>query len=152
VKPRTRLLGIDFGTVRVGLAVSDAERRIASPLAQYRRGSRDQDERFFKRIVEQEDVGSCVLGLPIHLSGEEGPKAKQARAFGTWLGQITGLEITYWDERFTSVEAENALLSAGLTNKKRKERRDQVAAQILLQCYLDAGCPPSSFTGPLDNL
>jgi putative Holliday junction resolvase len=151
VRPRTRLLGIDFGTVRVGLAISDPDRRIASPLAQYRRGSRAQDEQFFRRLVEQEEVASCVLGLPVHLSGVEGEKAKQARSFGAWLGQVTGLELAFWDERFTSVEAEHALLAAGLTNKKRKERRDQVAAQILLQSYLDAGCPPVSAPGPLES-
>ncbi len=151
MKPRTRLLGIDFGTVRVGLAISDADHRIASPLTQYRRGSREQDEKFFQRLVEQEEVGSCVLGLPVHLSGIEGEKAKQARGFGTWLGKVTGLDLVYWDERFTSVEAERAMLFAGLTNKKRKDRRDQVAAQILLQSYLDAGCPPASTPGPLED-
>ena len=149
MSPRTRLLGIDFGTVRFGLAISDADRRIASPLTQYRRGSRAQDEVFFRRLVEQEEVGSCVLGLPVHLSGDEGEKAKQARAFGAWFGQVTGLEITFWDERYTSVQAEQALMFAGLTNKKRKERRDQVAAQILLQSYLDAGCPAAFTPEPL---
>jgi putative holliday junction resolvase len=151
VKERSRLLGIDFGTVRIGLAVSDAERRIASPLAQYRRLGRARDEQFFRRLVEQEEIGSCVVGLPIHLSGHEGEKAKQARSFGDWLTLITGLAVVFWDERFTTVEAEQSLLSAGLTNKRRKARRDQVAAQIFLQSYLDAGCPPAMTPGPIDS-
>jgi putative Holliday junction resolvase len=151
VRPRTRLLGVDFGTVRIGLSVSDADRRIASPLGQHRRLGRDRDEQFFRQVVEREEIGSCVVGLPVHLSGQEGEKAKQARAFGAWLVQITGLPVLFWDERFTTVEAENSLLSAGLTNKKRKARRDQVAAQIFLQSYLDAGCPAETTPGPLEN-
>jgi putative Holliday junction resolvase len=81
------------------------------------------------------------VGLPVHLDGREGVKAGEARTFGTWLEEITGLPLVYWDERFTTVEAEGHLLAAGLTNKRRKSRRDRVAAQILLQSYLDAGCP-----------
>jgi putative Holliday junction resolvase len=145
------LLGIDFGTVRIGLAVSDSERRIASPLEQYRRAGRDRDLQFFRQLVLREEIGSCVIGLPIHLSGREGDKAKEARAFAAWLHEATNLAMAFWDERFTTVEAEHALLAAGLTNKKRKARRDQVAAQILLQSYLDAGCPPSAVLGPLED-
>jgi putative Holliday junction resolvase len=148
---RTRLLGIDFGTVRIGLAVSDSERRIASPLAQYRRGGRDRDALYFRQLVEREEIGSLVIGLPIHLSGREGEKANEARAFAAWLSEATGLATAFWDERFTSVEAEHSLWAAGLTNKKRKARRDQVAAQIFLQSYLDAGCPPSAVLGPLEG-
>jgi putative Holliday junction resolvase len=68
-------------------------------------------------------------------------KAAEARRFGDWLGQLTGLLVVYHDERFSTVFAEDALWSAGLTHKKRKERRDRVAAQMILQSYLDAGCP-----------
>lgn len=148
---RTRLLGIDFGTVRIGLAVSDADHRIASPLSQYRRQGRDKDGQFFRHLINQEEIGSFVIGLPIHLSGREGDKAKEARAFAAWLTAETGLAAVFWDERFTTLEAENSLLAAGLTNKKRKARRDQVAAQIFLQSYLDAGCPPSAILGPLEG-
>ncbi len=151
MSPHTRLLGIDFGSVRIGLAVSDSERRIASPLEQYRRAGRDRDLQFFRQLVVREEIGACVIGLPIHLSGREGDKAKEARSFAAWLHETTGLATAFWDERFTTVEAEHALLAAGLTNKKRKARRDQVAAQILLQSYLDAGCPPSPVLGPLEG-
>jgi putative Holliday junction resolvase len=151
VKPRTRLLGIDLGTVRIGLAVSDSERRIASPLEQYRRGGRDRDLKFFQELCEREEIGSCVIGLPLHLSGREGDKAKESRAFAGWLAEGTGLAAAFWDERFTTVEAEHSLMAAGLTNKKRKARRDQVAAQILLQSYLDAGCPAAPVLGPLEG-
>jgi putative Holliday junction resolvase len=85
----------------------------------------------------------------VHLDGREGPKAEAARAFGRWLGDTTGLPVVFWDERFTTVEAESHLWAAGLTHKRRRERRDQVAAQILLQTYLDAGCPAEQAPGPL---
>ncbi len=148
---RRRLLGVDYGHVRIGLAVSDADRRIASPLATYARHDRDRDARYFHSLVEEEGIGQCVVGLPVHLDCREGPKALEARAFGQWLGEVTGLPVVFWDERFTSVEAEQFLLAAGMTNKRRKARRDRVAAQILLQAYLDAGCPGEQTLGPLGD-
>ncbi len=92
-----------------------------------------------------------MIGLPVHLNGAEGAKAAAARAFGAWLAETTGLPATFWDERYTTVEAESALWAAGLTHKRRRARRDKVAAQILLQAYLDAGCPASPTAGPLDG-
>jgi putative Holliday junction resolvase len=148
---RTRLLGVDYGSVRVGLAVSDSEHRIASPLTTYRRQGAQQDARYFRTIVEEEEIGALVVGLPVHLSGVEGQKANEARKFGKWLAETTGLPVTFFDERFTTVEAEGFLLAAGMTNKRRKERRDRVAAQILLQSYLDAGCPTDEAAGPLNS-
>jgi putative holliday junction resolvase len=135
----TRLLGVDFGTVRVGLAISDPDRKIASPLATYARRSEQQDQQFFKRLIEEEKIGGLVVGLPVHCDGREGQKAGEARAYGQWLQKATGRPVVFWDERFSTVEAEGFLLEAGLTNRRRKERRDKVAAQILLQGYLDAG-------------
>jgi putative holliday junction resolvase len=151
VRARTRLLGVDYGTARVGLAVSDPERRLASPLATYERRGRDADGRHFKKLVEEEEIGRVVVGLPVHLDGREGQKAAEARQFGAWLAEVTGLPVTFFDERFTTVEAEGFLLAAGLTSKRRKARRDRVAAQILLQSYLDAGCPEESAPGPLQG-
>jgi putative Holliday junction resolvase len=149
--PLGRLLGVDYGSVRLGLAVSDRDRKIASPLATYSRRTPDRDSAFFQRLVEVEEIVAVVVGLPVHLDGREGEKAIEARTMGTWLVEVTGLGVTYWDERFTSVEAEEHLLGAGLTNKRRKERRDRVAAQILLQAYLDAGCPAFAPIRPLDD-
>lgn len=140
----TRVLGIDPGKTRLGLAICDAERRIASPLTTYTRRDAKQDADFFKKVIEDEEVGAIVIGLPVHLDGNEGEQAKSARQFGAWLHNATGLPCTFYDERFTTSEAEASLLDAGLTSKKRKARRDRVAAQILLQAYLDAGCPSDS--------
>jgi putative Holliday junction resolvase len=146
-----RLLGVDFGQVRVGLAVSDPERKFASPLATYERRGAQADAAYFRALVAQEGVGGLVVGLPVHGDGREGAKAAEARAFGAWLGTTTGLPVVYFDERFTTVLAEAALWDAGLTHKKRKARRDKVAAQMLLQAYLDAGCPAEAAPGPLDG-
>jgi putative Holliday junction resolvase len=134
------LLGVDFGTVRVGLAITDEMRIIASPLTTYERRSERDDAEFFRQLVEREEVGALVVGLPVHMSGDEGGKAAEARKFGSWLASVTGLPVAYWDERFTTVEAEAHLRSAGLSSKGRQARRDRVAAQILLQAYLESGC------------
>jgi putative holliday junction resolvase len=146
-----RLLGFDFGTVRVGLAVSDPERKIAVPLATYQRRRRELDAAYFRQLARDEQVTALVVGLPVHMSGQEGQKAAEARAFGTWLAELTGLPVFYWDERYSTAQAEGYLLSAGLTNKKRKERRDRVAAQILLQSYLDSGCPVADVPAALES-
>jgi putative Holliday junction resolvase len=151
VSARTRLLGVDPGSVRVGLSVSDPGRKIASPLATHVRRDREQDARYFRQLAEEEQVGGIVVGLPVHLDGREGTKAAEARAFGKWLAEATGLPVIFWDERFTTVEAESALWTAGLTHKQRKQRRDQVAATILLQTYLDAGCPAEQIPGALEG-
>jgi putative Holliday junction resolvase len=145
------LLGVDYGSVRIGLAVSNAERRLASPLTVYEQRCPERDAEYFRALMEAEEIGAIVVGLPIHCDGREGQKAAEVRSFGAWLAETTGLPVTFWDERFSSVEAESALWQAGLTHKQRKARRDRVAAQILLQAWLDAGCPDDSAAGPLEG-
>ena len=147
---RCRVLGVDYGSVRLGLAVSDPERKIASPLEVYERRDKNRDAAFFAKLLAEEEIGQIVVGLPVHTDGREGTKAIEARAFGRWLAEATALPLTYFDERFTTTQAEQLLWSAGLSHKKRKSRRDPLAAQIMLQAYLDAGCPAESTPGPLD--
>jgi putative Holliday junction resolvase len=135
---RTRILGVDPGSVRLGLAISDVERRLASPLTTYTRRDATQDALYFKKLIEAEEIGVIVVGLPIHEDGSEGAQAKAAREFGAWLEGATGVPCVFYDERFTSFAADLAFEDSGLTKKQRKARRDRVAAQILLQTYLDA--------------
>jgi putative holliday junction resolvase len=151
VSGNTRLLGVDYGHVRVGLAISDADRKIAFPFATYECRGREKDAAYFLSVIEEEAIAVLVVGLPVHLDGREGQKAEEARAFGQWLAETTNLPVIFWDERFTTVAAETALWNAGFTHKKRKARRDRVAAQILLQAYLDAGCPPEQTPLPFDE-
>lgn len=141
-----RLLGLDYGEVRIGLAISDFERRIASPIGVYQRRSTHEDADYFRRLVHEKNVTAIVVGLPRQTSGEEGYAAEAARQFGQWLEAVTGLRVIYWDERFTTQQAERLVREAGLSAKARKQKLDTVSAQILLQGYLDAGClaPPVS--------
>lgn len=134
-----RVVGIDFGTVRIGVAISDPDRILSSPYETYVRKNADADALYFQRLVQEEHVVQFVVGLPIHLSGDESEKSREAVAFAQWLTQTTGVAIDFVDERFSSVEAERLLRSAKMTNKKTKARRDKIAAQIILATYLESG-------------
>jgi putative Holliday junction resolvase len=134
-----RLAGIDYGTVRIGIAITDPEQRIASPLVNYTRRGEKADAEYFRKLVADERIAGFVVGLPVHLDGRQSEKSAEARRFGEWLGQISGLPVVLFDERFTSVEAEQALMGAEMTKKKRKARLDKLAAQILLTAYLESG-------------
>ena len=135
-----KIAGIDYGTVRIGIAISDAGRVLASPYETYIRKSPEQDAKYFRKLVCEERITQFVVGLPLHLSGDLSEKAKEVLEFGRLLTMITEIPVDYMDERYTSVEAERILREARLTDKKRKERRDKLAAQILLAAYLEAGC------------
>jgi putative Holliday junction resolvase len=134
-----RIAGIDYGTVRIGIATADLAVGIAGPYETYARRSERLDAEYFRRLAIEERIGRFVVGLPVHLSGGESQKSREARVFGDWLAASTGVAVEYFDERYTSAEAEEMLLSAGLTKKRRKERLDQLAAQIMLTAYLEAG-------------
>jgi putative Holliday junction resolvase len=144
------VLGVDYGAVRVGLAVSDPDRKFSFPLEVLQRRSREADAAFFRALVEREEVGAVVVGLPVHLDGRESKESALARNYATWIAEVTGLPVSHHDERFTTAHAEAALWDAGLTHGKRKQRRDKVAAQMMLQAYLDAGCPADAPPGALD--
>lgn len=145
-----RIAAIDFGLRRMGIAISDAERRIASPLATYHRISAVADAQYFRRLVQREEVVQFVVGLPVHLSGNESQLSQQARQFGDWLQSTTKTPVTFFDERFSTAEADAILAESHLSPRQRRERRDMLAAQILLSAYLDSGerCDP---TQPLDD-
>lgn len=147
-----RILGLDFGLRRVGAAVSDPGRGIATPLEVYERRDQRQDEQHYRALVREHDVERIVVGLPVHTSGREGELAALARTWGVRLSSVTGLPVVFADERYTSVEAENLLIQSGMKRQRRKALRDQLAAQILLQGYLDAGCPVDQpAPGPLTD-
>jgi putative Holliday junction resolvase len=131
----TRILGIDYGTQRIGLAISDGLGLTARPLEVVARGDL---ETALRRIDEEYGIDGVVLGLPTGLSGDEGASAAGARELGAEVGQILGVEVLFIDERFTSRMAESALLESGMKRRDRKETIDKVAAAIILQTYLDA--------------
>ncbi len=136
--PAGRLAGIDYGTVRVGIAVTDARQSLASPYAIYARKNPAADALFFQRFVTEEKVVGLVVGLPVHLDGRESQKSREAREFGQWLGSVTKVPVEFFDERFTTAEADQFLGAAKLTKKRRKARRDKLAAQIMLTAYLES--------------
>lgn len=135
-----RILGIDFGERRVGLAISDPSATIAQPLPTLarRRGKRPPVEAV-ARIVEEHQATGIVIGLPLTLEGEESEWTQAVRAFGQRLAERTGVPVTYVDERLTSVRAERAVRSLGLPKRERerKERVDSAAALLILQAFLD---------------
>jgi putative Holliday junction resolvase len=125
---------------------------IASPLEVYERRSVAQDAAHYRSLIEDEGIDRVVVGLPVHTSGREGELAALAREFGSWLASVAGVPVTFFDERYTSIEADHAMQEAGLNAKARKLRRDMLAAQILLQAYLDAGSPTREEASlPLDD-
>ena len=133
-----RLAGIDFGTVRVGISICDPGQILASPLQTYNRSDSQQDEKFFQALVEEESIVGFVVGLPVHGSGDESEKSRQAREFGAWLQGVTEVPVAYFDERYSTVQAKQALGAAKLSAQKRKERLDKLAAQIILAAYLES--------------
>lgn len=136
-----RILALDPGQVRIGAAICDDERKIASPLEIWTRKGNELDSRWLAGLVKREGVVALIVGLPIRSQGEEGESARRARGFATWATRVSGLPFRMVDESFTTRFAESALWEMGLTHQKRRARRDSVAAQMLLQGYIDAGCP-----------
>jgi len=130
----SRSLGVDFGTKRVGLAVSDTLGLIARPLSVVPRAS-VVDE--VVSLVKELDIGTIVVGLPTGLSGGEGMSASEARSLADELEIAAGVDVVLVDERFTSRIAEVALVESGMKRRKRRETVDKVAAAIILQDYLD---------------
>lgn len=133
-----RLVGIDFGTVRIGVAITDPEQKFASPYENYQRTSPAAEEKFFQRLVKEERVCGFVVGLPVHLDGNSSRISEMALEFGRWLGGLTGLPVAWFDERFTTSAAEELIRDANLTSKKRKALKDKLAAQILLTAFLES--------------
>ncbi|HEY0409431.1 MAG TPA: Holliday junction resolvase RuvX [Candidatus Dormibacteraeota bacterium] len=130
-------LGLDAGSVRVGLAATDPTATIASPVATLPR----RDRELWNRVREEARVRGAervVVGLPLRLDGTEGDAAAAARALADEASRQTGLPVEMWDERLSSVAAERALLESGMRRERRRETIDAVAAAIMLQAWLDA--------------
>lgn len=130
----TRYLGVDYGTKRVGLAISDGLGLTARPLEVV---PRDIVVERVRELDEEYKIKMVIVGLPTGLSGEEGVSAVGARTLGRELLAATGIPVDYLDERFTSKLAEDVLLQSGMKRRQRRETVDKVAAAIILQDYLD---------------
>jgi putative Holliday junction resolvase len=131
-----RIVGLDPGERRIGVAVSDPTGTIASP-DRYIDTKTDSVGGVLRELCSERQAVLIVVGLPISLDGSEGPSAAKARELGATVANETGLDVVFHDERFTSHTAEAALIAGGVRRKARKEKRDQIAAAVMLQSYLD---------------
>ena len=132
-----KILSLDIGTVRIGIATSDIMEIIASAYEVYRRKSLSQDVFHVAELVKNLSVGEVVIGLPLKMDGSEGQSVEMARAFGDELSKHVDVPIIYQDERLSTVSAERILIESGMRREKRKDKIDAVAATIILQTYLD---------------
>lgn len=133
-----RLLGVDFGTVRIGLALCDESQRWVTPLDTYNRRNLRLDAAHFASLVTNEGVAGIVVGLPIHCDGKESQKSKEVRQFCIWLSDATSVPVTQFDERFTTAEARRLLDERPMSAKKKKKKLDGVAAHLILSHFLDS--------------
>lgn len=132
-----RLIGLDIGEARVGVAVSDPGGTIASPLTVLDARLLARDIRPLRTLAEDYEAGGLVIGLPLSMNGTEGKQAKSVRAVGDRIGRELGLGVVYADERLSSATASRAMSAGGVNAKQQRGRLDMVAAAVILQAYLD---------------
>jgi putative Holliday junction resolvase len=145
---RGPLIGLDLGTKTIGLAISDVERRIASPLETIRRTRFTADVALLLGHVTRHGVAAIVLGMPLNMDGSEGPRAQATRAFLRSLSQKTDLPIVLWDERLSTAAVTRTLLEADASRKRRGELVDKMAAAYILQGAIDRLAMLSGTTSP----
>ena len=133
-----KILAIDYGDARIGLALSDESETLASPLGTYKSQSMRKDIDAIAALAKEKDAGLIVLGLPINMDGSYGERANKTESFGKVLEKVSGLKVVYKDERLTTVSAEKTLIDCNMRREKRKQVIDTLSAQIILQSYLDA--------------
>ena len=131
-----RVMCLDYGDVRIGIAFSDLLQTIASPYETYTRKTLDKDLAYFEELCKHREVESIVIGLAYNMDGTEGNRVTLTKEFGELLNKKTNLPIIYVDERLTSVEAEEILHEAGVKAKNQKGLIDKIAASLILQHYL----------------
>lgn len=132
------MLALDPGSTRIGVAISDPLRIVATPLTVL---DAETFEDELRRLVAEYSPSVIIVGLPVGLSGREGPAAETARAFGARVTELTGIEVEYVDERFTTVTAESAMLEGGVKRRDRRRNVDKVAAAVILRQFLDRPPP-----------
>ena len=145
-----RVIGLDHGTRRIGLAVGDTETGMAFARAPIQRRNLDHDLALVGELCTTEGAGLVVIGLPLHMDGSEGPQAAAARAFGEGLAAI-GVPVAYEDERLSSWQAAEELATHGRQAERESGELDSAAARVILQQYLDARRPPAGHRSDPDS-
>lgn len=133
----SRLLGMDFGTKRIGVAISDGLLITAQGQDSIYRTDLTSDLAKIKKLIEENDISEIIVGLPLNMNGTYSAKTTEAVEFVNNLARVTDVPIKTWDERLTSIQAERTLLEADMSRRKRRYLSDKVAAQIILQNYMD---------------
>ena len=131
-----RKMGVDYGDKRIGIALSDLLCIISSPYEVYQNKGEEDALKHLDKIIKDNDVDEVAFGLPLNMDGSEGERAKIHREFGEKLAQYSGVKVFYIDERLTSAEAEDILVSSGVRREKRKKLIDKISAQLILQSYI----------------
>jgi putative Holliday junction resolvase len=144
-----KLLALDVGDRRVGVAVSDAMGLIATPLTVLHRTSKAQDYERIAQLVREHDAEALIVGHPVNEDGSAGPQAQRVERYATAMqdalkAQGLALPLILWDERMSTQQAEQAMIASGRRARERRERIDAVAAAVILQDYLDVQRPPTA--------
>ncbi|KPJ61667.1 MAG: hypothetical protein AMJ46_00905 [Latescibacteria bacterium DG_63] len=132
-----RVMGIDFGDKRLGIAISDPTATVAGNPSVLHVKDQQQAISEIAKIAEEEGIDEIVVGFPLSLSGVEGPQAGRVKEFASALSKACGITVALWDERFSTAEAERLLLPLAKKTRRQKEKRDLIAAVLILQSYLD---------------
>lgn len=132
-----RILGVDYGDARIGIALSDELEILASPLQTYKSQSMRKDIDYVASIAKEHGCGKIVLGLPLNMNGTEGTRVEKTRAFGKVLEKVAEIPVVYKDERLTTVQVERVFDMGNVRKDKRKQIVDKTAAVLILQSYLD---------------
>jgi len=133
-----RILGIDFGDVHIGLALSDPLELTAQPLGQYRLRGETENRAYFGDLVRKQGVGEIVIGFPLRMDGSSGTRAEKTRSFASWLEKISGLPVVLWDERLSTRQALGIMREQKIRTKTKPSVEHQISAALILQAYLDS--------------
>ena len=133
-----RILALDLGDRRIGMAISDPLRHTARPLMTLERVSRGRDMERIREVITEQEVAAIVVGMPLNMDGSRGPRARLTETFIDRVRGAMRISVYEWDERLTTVQAERVLIEGNMRRERRREVIDQVAAVIILQSYLDA--------------
>ena len=135
-----RILGLDIGSKRIGVAISDALGITAQGLMTLHREKEPDITESLKDIMSKQKIKEIVIGLPLNMNGSYGPQAKDAISFADNLKEKLKIPVKLWDERMSTIEVERVMIQAGTSRAKRKKKIDKLAAQVILQSYLNANC------------
>ena len=140
------MLGLDVGTKTVGMALSDVTRSVATPYQTIRRTKFTTDAKTILKVIETNQVGALLIGLPLNMDGSEGPRAQSTRAFARNLARLVDVPLVFWDERLSTAAVERHLIEADASRKRRAQVIDRMAAAYILQGALDRlrGLAPQS--------